>query len=475
MANHSPKRADWPILPGLELVYRGKVRDTYRVGDKLLLVVATDGISIFDFVLNALVPQKGIILNAMNHFWISYLKQFGFETHFVAAGVDIDGYLPEELRGDRDLQSRAMIVEELDMAKLEFIFRICLTGSGLNAYKANSEVCGHKLLEGLQDGDELPYILDTPTTKSEEGHDEHVPAALVRALYHEANYRMINIVQIADAYAKSRGIKLADTKFEGSHDKLGDEILTPDSSRFWDYEEWQKSRASKDRKAPPSLDKELVRTWGKSKGINKLDPENPEDVQKVHDMTIPEDIINQTTATYRYIFWRLTGKTIEDYLHEVMNVAVLRRPEKRIIVVCGSESDLPSFKTMCDGCDIHVMSCHRNPLEVMEFAKTIDDKEYDIVIGIALALPGIIAAWLNYFGKNIPVAGVALGKEDSRSLLAAQLSIEEIPGQPVILDELTGKAYTGPQGLFALLDRIKNGELPPKRPRTEKPARMFIG
>ncbi|MDD4931087.1 MAG: phosphoribosylaminoimidazolesuccinocarboxamide synthase [Candidatus Colwellbacteria bacterium] len=477
MTKQSPARSEWPLVFGLELISRGKVRDTYRLAEKRLLVVATDGISIFDFVLNALVPMKGVILNAMNHFWLNYLAEFGFETHFIASGVDIDKYLPEELRDDKDLQSRAMVVEELDMAKWEFIFRICLTGSGLSAYKENGEVCGHKLPEGLQDGDELPYILDTPTTKAEEGHDEHASAELVRSAFPEATYRMINIVQIARAYAESKGIKLADTKFEGSKDKLGDEVLTPDSSRFWDMQEWSKSRESTDkRKAPASLDKELVRIWGKSQGINKLDPKDLGDVDKVHAMIVPEEIISQTTATYRYIFWRLTGRTIEQYLREIMLVDIPERAKKNVVIICGSATDLPVVKSVCDNSNtMHVISCHRNPEELAKFIKDISG--FDIIIGVggkALALPGIIDAWIHSLGKNIPVAGVALGEPESKALLAAQLSIEEIPGQPVIIDEMEGHAYTGPSGLKKLLERITYGELPPPKPRTEKSAQMYV-
>ncbi len=214
MAKHSLVRAGWPILSGLELVSRGKVRDTYRLPDNHLLVVATDAISIFDFVLNALVPEKGIILNAMNHFWLKYLENFGFETHFVAVGADIDKYLPATLRNDVNLQSRAMVVQELKMAKFEFIFRVCLTGSVVAKYNETGLVYGHKLPKGLQDGDQLPCILDTPTTKAENGHDEPVSPKDVRDAFPADAYLLNTIVEIASSFVESRGIKLADTKFE---------------------------------------------------------------------------------------------------------------------------------------------------------------------------------------------------------------------------------------------------------------------
>jgi phosphoribosylaminoimidazole-succinocarboxamide synthase len=484
MATLSPVRAGIPLLPGLELVSRGKVRDTYCLQNNRLLVVATDGISIFDFVLNAKVPLKGVILSAMNHFWLNYLADFGFKTHFEAAGAAIDRYLPGELRDNVDLQSRAMVVDKLEMAKYEFIFRICLTGSGLKAYNETGEVCGHKLPRGLQDGDELPYILDTPTDKAEEGHDEHVSAALVREKFPSATYRMINIIQIAVRFAKSRGIQLADTKFEGSADELGDEVLTPDSSRFWDLREWNESRKpAQGRRAPSSLDKQLVREWGKGVKIDKYDPEKPEDVEKVHALEVPESVINQTTQIYRYIFWRLTGGTIERYLQEVLNVQVPERPAKKIAIVCGSESDLPIVMSLIQKIDpkfakvnVHIMSCHRNPNETAEYAKN-GCLDADVVLcagSKAFQLPGVIDAFAYAAGKNVRVMGVALGESASKALKAAQLSIEEIPGTPVIMDEVSGEVYAGEGGLCDAIYRIMHGELPPVRPRKAKPVQMNV-
>jgi len=486
MTKLSPARAGWPVLPGLELMSRGKVRDTYQLERPgLLLVVATDGISIFDFVLNALVPMKGVILNAMNHFWLNFLAGFGFRTHFVAAGDGIDEYLPKYLRGNADLQSRAMVVLNLAMAPVEFVFRNCLTGSGKDAYIKTGQVCGHKLPSGLQDGDQLPYILDTPTTKAEEGHDEHTDAKAVRAEYPEMIYKLLCIVQLARDYCGAHGIMLADTKFEGSKEVLGDEVLTPDSSRFSDLHEWLESRKpAEGRKAPSSLDKQLVREWGISRGIKKLDPKKPEDVEKVHAMVVPDEIIAQTTETYRYIFWRLTGMTIEQYLSGVMKVKIPLTPMKNVLLICGSETDLPQVKAVCDDAElastkvtIHIMSCHRNPQDLTDFINSSRSREYDVIIGVgskALALPGVIDAWVYHFGQDVRVAGVALGEPGSKDLLAAQLSITQLPGQPVIFNEMTGQAYTGVSGLRELLDRIDNGELPPVKPRKEKPVQWDV-
>ena len=213
MAKLSPARAGVKLLPGQKVLSRGKVRDTYDL-ECNLLSSATDGVSIFDFVLNALVPQKGIILNAMNHFWDNYLRQFGIQTHLVAVGSAIDEFLPENLRGNIDLQSRAVVVKRLKMAPVEFIARAVLTGSAIKSYQKSSEVCGHKLMPGLQDGDELPFIMDTPTSKAEVGHDENLPADEIRRKYPGQTYSLIQIFQIIAHKAKEQGIFLADTKLE---------------------------------------------------------------------------------------------------------------------------------------------------------------------------------------------------------------------------------------------------------------------
>lgn len=322
MSKLSPARAGVALLPGLELFSRGKVRDTYYLPDGNLLSVATDGISIFDFVLNALVPEKGIILNAMNHFWLQYLKGFGVKTHFVAAGPEIDRHLPENLRNNIDLQARAIVIQRLQIVPVEFIARAVLTGSAVKSYKANGQICGHQLLSGLQDGDALPYILDTPTTKAEQGHDENLLAEQVREKYPQQTFLLLQIFQIGSHLCEQRGIKLADTKLEfGEDGTVGDEILTPDSSRFWGLQTWQESRkAAGDRKAPPPYDKQLVRDVGIKQGINKLDPKNPGDIAKVHSIVVSEDLVKQTTQTYRYIFSWLTNRTIKEYLREDMEI-----------------------------------------------------------------------------------------------------------------------------------------------------------
>lgn len=479
MATLSPVRAGWPLLSGLKLPSRGKVRDTYELPEGRLLSVATDGISIFDFVLNAVVPLKGIVLNCMNHFWSRHLEQFGIGTHLVAAGAGIDEFLPKHLCGNVDLQSRASVIRKMKMASVEFIYRAVLTGSSVSSYKETSTVCDHRLPPGLQDGDALPCILDTPTTKAEEGHDKNMCFQEVREQYSQQTILGMQIFQICSNYCESRGIKLADTKFEFGK-IIGDEIVTPDSSRFWEFKAWQDGRKLETRKAPPPYDKQLVRAWGIEQGINKLDPESPEGAKRVHSLVVPDDLIRQTTQIYRYIFWRLTGKTIETYLQKNMGVQVFFRPIPKVVIVCGSESDLPAVRKVLDRfftnvahVSVHVMSCHRNPFEIVGSAEK--GFEADAIIGVgskALALPGMIDAFARAKKSDVPVIGVALGQPGSKELLAAQLSIEELPSTPVIMDETSGQCYTGEEGLFNAIRRVAFGELPPAKPRVEKPVVM---
>lgn len=486
MPTPSPARASVPTLT-LPLVNRGKVRDTYALPDDKLLVVTTDAISIFDFVLNALIPGKGCILNALSHFWNSKLSELGFATHHIASGAAIDEHLPEPLRGNRDLQTRASVVRRLQMLPVEFIARGYLTGSGLQSYLNDKTVCGHKLPDGLHDGDLLPYPLDTPTTKAEEGHDVALDARDIRRTFGEATLDLLAIYGFGRWYAEQRGIVLADTKLEFGMSPngtltVGDEILTADSSRYWDLRAWRTGRSASTRKAPPPLDKQLVRAWGITEGINKCSPEGAGDTGVVHDLRVPESLIASTVKTYRYIFWRLTGISIEEYLDGVLKVP--QHPVKRwVVVVLGSESDLPTVRDTLrahrerfDRMGIHVISCHRNPAELNQFAsESFWGVEAVVAVGgKALALPGVLKALLTKRGVDTPVVGVALGQPGTEAFEAARLSIKELPGQPVVMDEQTGEPYVGAKGLDDALWRVATGELPPPTVSESKPAKYDI-
>jgi 5-(carboxyamino)imidazole ribonucleotide mutase len=235
------------------------------------------------------------------------------------------------------------------------------------------------------------------------------------------------------------------------------------------------------RKAPPPYDKQFVRAWGIEQGINKRKPNNADDVAWVHSLQVPQNLIEQTTRIYRYIFWRLTGSTIEGYLRYKMGVNVsVRIP--RIAVVCGSESDLSVVRPVLANyakdtarISASVMSCHQNPHDVVGYSENGSDADAIICVGgKAFALPGIVDAFAHAAKKDVPIIGVALGELGSKSLLAAQLSIEELPGSPVIMDEINGGVYTGAEGLCAAINRVIVGELPPPKSRTEKPVQLDV-
>ncbi|MEI6528612.1 MAG: phosphoribosylaminoimidazolesuccinocarboxamide synthase [bacterium] len=472
-----------PVLSG-PLIGQGKVRDTYDLGHfskfgggKLMFVVASDRCSIFDFVLNTLVPQKGEVLTALNYFWVAKVIRDLCETDMVACGAGIDEFLPSYLRGNLDLQKRSTVVRLLPAPEVEDIVRLVLTGSGLKSYNETGMICGHKLPAGLTDGSLLPYPIYTPTTKAVEGHDLHITADSVVEKYGFKRERLaIQVASVIANYAAAHGIRLADTKFEFSGNILADEKGTPDSSRFVDEKAWQK--AMKAGKFPASLDKQYVREWGKKLGIDKRDPENPEDVAWVHSQEVPADVVEMTTKIYRYIFWRLTGMKLERFQREEMGIDVVdRRPTVDIVV--GSSSDIPQLHRGLDWLSgrarfrVSVMSCHRNQKELIDFANNELIKSDAVVAcaGKAAQLPADIKVKLCLAGHpEVPVLGVALKGatiEDDRDAIG---SIQGLPGQPVELDE-SGHAYFGDYGVLAACKAATENEFLPK-PMESKPAEI---
>lgn len=240
------------------------------------------------------------------------------------------------------------------------------------------------------------------------------------------------------------------------------------------------------RKAPPSFDKQIIRDEGVVQGINKLDPLLPVDILQAQSWQIPKALIEATTQTYRYIFWRLTGKSLEEYQRDVLGIAALKKM-RSLAIVFGSASDIPSVQTalgsLRQNClfpvfaemKVHVISCHRNPNELREFAAH-GHNGADVIIAAgskAFALPGVLDAMLHSWGKSIPVIGVALGEVGSKDLEAARLSISELPNQPVVMDEEQKCVYEGSAGFMRALDRAARGEFP-FLCRTAKPARLNI-
>jgi phosphoribosylaminoimidazole-succinocarboxamide synthase len=302
-----PTKEDLPVTALLNtnlgptpLLGRGKVRDLYAVGDDLLLV-ATDRISAFDHVLATGIPGKGKILTQISLFWFDLVSGL-VPNHLITADVS---HFPASLQPYADqLKGRSMLVKRATMFPVECVVRGYLTGSGWKEYKANSSVCGIPLPAGLLDGSRLPEPLYTPSTKGEVGtHDENISyAATVAAIGEkdaaELKRLTLAIYNKATAHAESRSLILADTKFEFGRTSegiiLADEVLTPDSSRFWEAASWKPGGAQ------PSFDKQFVRDYLESIHWNKQAPAPG----------LPDDVVERTQAKYLEAFRRLTGQDL---------------------------------------------------------------------------------------------------------------------------------------------------------------------
>ena len=283
------------------LVGRGKVRDLYAV-DGALLLVATDRISAFDHVLGSGIPGKGKILTQISLFWFDLLKDL-VSNHLIAADV---AQFPASLAPYADqLEGRSMLVKRAKMFPVECVARGYLAGSGWKEYQAGGTVCGIALPGGLEDGSRLPEPLFTPATKSQDGaHDENIGFAAMEAKVgaedaEELRRLTMAIYRKAAAHAESRGMILADTKFEFGRAAegimLADEVLTPDSSRFWERAAWKPGGAQ------PSFDKQFVRDYLESIHWNKQAPAP----------SLPNEVVRRTQEKYLEAFRRLTGRDLE--------------------------------------------------------------------------------------------------------------------------------------------------------------------
>jgi len=297
--------ATFPVLqtdfPTLKLLHRGKVRDLYEVED-MLLMVATDRISAFDVVMDSPIPNKGKVLTALSLFWFDYLKDV-LPNHLITA--DVESY-PDCCAPYREvLQGRSMLVRKAKPLPVECIVRGYLSGSFWSAYKKDSTVCGFVLPAGMLESEKLPEAIFTPSTKAEQGaHDENISIVRMEAILgKETTAKVaeacINLYRKAADYALGRGIIIADTKFElGWHDNqliLIDEVLTPDSSRFWPEDQYGIG------KGQPSFDKQFLRDYLSSLPWGKTPPPPP----------LPQDILDRTGARYLEALERITGKGID--------------------------------------------------------------------------------------------------------------------------------------------------------------------
>jgi phosphoribosylaminoimidazole-succinocarboxamide synthase len=269
---HPPAITDTSLPAGFPLVARGKVRDVYAVGDDRLLLVATDRISAFDCILGSPIPGKGCLLTQISLFWFDLFRDLT-ANHLITANVD---EFPAPLQPYRDqLEGRTMLVRRARMVDIECVARGYLAGSGWKEYKASGTVCGIKLPAGLTESAELPEPIFTPATKAHSGHDENISferaAELAGAeLAAQLRDRTLALYRRAAAYARTRGIIIADTKFEfgfiGDQLVLADEVLTPDSSRFWPADDYAPGRPQ------ASFDKQYVRDWLETLDWNKQPP-----------------------------------------------------------------------------------------------------------------------------------------------------------------------------------------------------------
>ena len=286
-------------FPDLKLWHRGKVRDIYEF-DEYLLIVATDRISAFDVVMPTPIPDKGVVLTQMSLFWFEKLRDL-VENHLVTAKVE--DFPPECKPYQQELEGRSMLVRKTKPLPIECIVRGYLAGSGLKEYRKSGTVCGIKLPPGLREADKLPEPIFTPSTKAQEGHDVNISfEECVRIVGKEIAEKVrdlsLAIYKEAARYAEEKGIIIADTKFEfGLEDGrllLIDEVLTPDSSRFWPLEDYVPGQPQK------SFDKQFLRDWLESIGWDKKPPA-PE---------LPPEIVEKTRARYFEALKRLTGKEI---------------------------------------------------------------------------------------------------------------------------------------------------------------------
>ncbi len=315
---------------GLVRKHQGKVRDTYslsRPGHRL--VVTTDRTSAFDFNLGQNMPGKGVALNLTNVFWKDTVLA-DVPNDQVAAGAGIDEFVPKELQGNQDLQMRAVVAEELNMRLAECIARGILTGTAWKMYKAGERrLWGYDPLpDGMNEWDALPFSMFTPTDKADSGHDEPVTRASVSDLEEPT----IKLYDRGRKYARERRLILVDTKFEFGWSSffgaqsLGDEVFTPDSSRYLDEAEFEEDRRL--GRNPRSFDKQIIRDYlknarlnGRAIDVSKLDPKSAEDRALVASIQLPEEVALQTMGRYFDLLQRLTGKSLADYCRQDLGIA----------------------------------------------------------------------------------------------------------------------------------------------------------
>lgn len=289
-------------IPGLKRLRRGKVRDVYEIDDERLLLVATDRISAFDCVLPTLIPHKGEVLTQLSAFWFEKLSEIA-DNHLISADLDA---MPENLHQHEYLRGRSMLVRRTEVFPVECVVRGYLEGSGWKDYQATGKICGHDLPPGLKQCDRLLEPIFTPATKAATGHDENITGMKFRNIIGAENAAILKatslvLYETAAEYALSKGIIIADTKFEFGRDADGnilliDELLTPDSSRFWSDHNYEPGHAQ------PSFDKQFVREYLETLDWNKQPPAPP----------LPPEVAQATSRRYIKALKLLTDKDLSE-------------------------------------------------------------------------------------------------------------------------------------------------------------------
>lgn len=289
-------------IPGIALVHRGKVRDVYQVTDKEYLLVATDRISAFDCILPTPIERKGTVLTQLSAFWFELLKSIS-PNHLITVDTN---KMPDAIKAQPSLRGRSTLVKKTKVFPVECVVRGYLEGSGWKDYQATGRISGHQPAAGLRQCEKLPQPIFTPATKAATGHDENITESEFAEIIDRETADYLRSVSLAlyehaSEYAATRGIIIADTKFEFGRDENGeilliDEVLTPDSSRFWSAETYEPGHAQ------PSFDKQFVREYLETLDWNKQPPAPP----------LPDDIAAATTARYLEAFRLLTGKELPE-------------------------------------------------------------------------------------------------------------------------------------------------------------------
>lgn len=414
-------------ISSLRLLGRGKVRDLYEVDDDHLLMVATDRLSAFDVIMGEPIPDKGVILTRMTEFWLGRLShlvpthQTEIRPESVVAPHEVD-----------QVHGRAMVVKRLRPVPVEAVVRGYLIGSGWKDYQQSGAVCGVQLPAGLRMADQLPEPIFTPAHKAEVGaHDENISfkqmvSVVGQDLAEEIRRVSLALYQEAAAYALERGIIIADTKFEFGLDAEGrlhlmDEVLTPDSSRFWPADVYQPGIS------PPSFDKQAVRDFLETLDWDKTPPAP----------ALPRRVVADTAARYREALLRLSGQRM-----------------LAVGVVMGSISDLPVMQPAIDRLrefgvphEVRVVSAHRMPDELFAYAETAEARGLQAIIagaGGAAHLPGMLASKTTVPVLGVPVPSRHLGGQDSL------YSIVQMPKGIPVATFAIGEAGAANAALFAI-------------------------